>query len=811
MFDKFTDRARKVILIAREESKRLNYEYVGCEHILLGLIKEGNGIAVAALKNMGVDLKQLQMRVEKTLEAKDGVAMMGEIPFTPRAKKVLELAIREAQQLGHNYVGTEHILLGLVKEGEGVAAQLLAQSDVTLEKARFQVAKLLGGVVSSPGGRRKSSTPVLDEFGADLTMMAEQSKLDPTIGRDDEIERVLQILSRRKKNNPVLIGEPGVGKTAIAEGLAQRIVNGSVPEVLHNKRIVTLDLGAIVAGTKYRGQFEERLRVIMDEIRKSDDVIIFIDELHTLIGAGGAEGAMDAANMLKPSLSRGELQCIGATTLREYKQYVEKDGALERRFQTVIVDAPSVEETIDIIKGLRDRYEDHHKAKILDEAIVAAANFADRYITDRFLPDKAIDLIDEAGSRVRLTRTSVPEEVRELERELDGINKEKESVIQNQEFERAASLRDREKSVGEKLEKAKEDWDKAKSGEDMAEVTADDVAYIVSKWTKIPVAKLEETESDKLLRMEEPLKERIVGQDEAVVSLAKALRRSRAGLSNPHKPIGTFIFLGPTGVGKTELTKALAEFMFEDENAIIRLDMSEFMERFAVSRLIGSPPGYVGYEQGGQLTEKVRRKPYSIVVLDEIEKAHPDVFNILLQVMDEGNLTDGQGRTVDFKNTIIIMTSNLGTRDIKKSTTSLGFQQVSVKDDYEKMKEVIVEELKKTFGPEFLNRIDDVIVFHQLAIEDIRKIVDLELLKVQKLLQEKEITVQLSGAAKDFLIEKGYDPDSGARSLRRVIQRYVEDILSEAMLKGDYQNGGIVHIDLIDNELKVMEETPVAA
>ncbi|KHD85764.1 ATP-dependent Clp protease ATP-binding subunit [Bacillus ginsengihumi] len=802
MFGRFTERAQKVLALSQEEAIRLKHNNIGTEHILLGLVREGEGIAAKALYGLGLSAEKIQQEVENLIGTGSEIAQT--IHYTPRAKKVIELSMDEARKLGHSYVGTEHILLGLIREGEGVAARVLTNLGVSLNKARQQVLQLLGSSESSSiqgGGATNVNTPTLDSLARDLTAIAREDALDPVIGRSKEIQRVIEVLSRRTKNNPVLIGEPGVGKTAIAEGLAQQIVNNEVPETLRNKRVMTLDMGTVVAGTKYRGEFEDRLKKVMDEIRQAGNIILFIDELHTLIGAGGAEGAIDASNILKPSLARGELQCIGATTLDEYRKYIEKDAALERRFQPIQVDEPSTEESIQILKGLRDRYEAHHRVSISDEAIEAAVKLSDRYISDRFLPDKAIDLIDEAGSKVRLRSFTTPPNLKELELKLEEVRKEKDAAVQSQEFEKAASLRDTEQKLREQLEETKKTW-KEKQGQENSAVTVEDIALVVASWTGIPVSKLAQTETEKLLRLEEILHSRVIGQEDAVIAVAKAVRRARAGLKDPKRPIGSFIFLGPTGVGKTELARALAEAMFGDEDAIIRVDMSEYMEKHSTSRLVGSPPGYVGFEEGGQLTEKVRRKPYSVVLLDEIEKAHPDVFNILLQVLEDGRLTDSKGRTVDFSNTIVIMTSNVGA-DALKRNKYVGFNvQDHAEADYKDMKEKVLEELKKAFRPEFLNRIDETIVFHSLEKKHLNQIITLMAKELSKRLTERNIELVLTDAAKEQIAEKGYDPEYGARPLRRSLQKNIEDRLSEEMLKGtvkegqrvtvDYQNGDFV-------------------
>lgn len=811
MFDRFTERARKVIILAKEEAKRFNHDYIGTEHILLGLIKEGESVAAAVLQNLGLSLDTIRLEIEKLVQFGPSTIVSGDIPFTPKAKRVIELAMDEARRMGHNYIGTEHLLLGLIKEGEGVASHVLMNVGLDLNKVRTEVIKLLGSSTPMGGGgggqphgvgggaKTRTKTPALDAFGRDLSQLARESKLDPVVDREDEIERVTQILSRRTKNNPVLLGEAGVGKTAIVEGLAQRIVSGNVPEVLLDKRMITLDLAMMVAGTKYRGQFEERIKAVIDEIRRSENVIMFIDELHTLVGAGGAEGAIDASNILKPALSRGEIQCIGATTLDEYRKHIEKDAALARRFQTINVDPPDVDQTIEILKGLRDKYEAHHRAKITDEAIDAAARLSDRYISGRFLPDKAIDLVDEAGSRARLSMTTMPKDLKKIEASVEQFKMEKEAAIKAQDFEKAAKLRDEERKAKESLSNLKKSWKESKSETEVV-VTAEDIATIVAKWTGIPLQRLEEKESQRLLKMEDEIHKRVVGQDEAIRAIAHAVRRSRSGLRNPRRPIGSFVFLGPTGVGKTLLARALAEFLFGDEDAMIQLDMSEYGEKFNVSRLVGAPPGYVGYEEGGQLTEKVRRRPYSVVLLDEVEKAHPDVFNILLQVMEDGRLTDSFGRKVDFRNTVLIMTSNIGA-DLVRKQGSLGFKAQQEAETYETMKQKLLDETKKAFRPEFLNRIDDMIVFHQLTKEDLTKIVDMELREVRERLKEKRIEIEFTKEAIDFLIEKGYDPVFGARPLKRVIQRHVENVLSEEILGGKFKEGEKVRVIQREDEL----------
>ena len=812
MFERFTEKAIKVIMLAQEEARRLGHNFVGTEQVLLGLIGEGTGVAAKTLKSMGVTLKDARAEVEKIIGRGSGFVAV-EIPFTPRAKRVLELSWDEARQLGHNYIGTEHLLLGLIREGEGVAARVLENLGVDLNKIRSNVVKMLGeskpqtvssgssSSSSSTGGKTK--TPSLDEFGRDLTLAAQELRLDPVVGREKEIERVIQILARRTKNNPVLIGEPGVGKTAVAEGLATRIVNAEVPDILDGKKVIQLDMGLLVAGTKYRGEFEERLKKIMDEIRQAGNIILVIDEMHTLIGAGAAEGAIDAANILKPALSRGEIQVIGATTLDEYRKHIEKDSALERRFQSVIVDQPSIEETIEIIRGLKPKYEEHHKLHISDEAIVAATELSSKFITERFLPDKAIDIIDEASSKVRLNVSALPPEGRELEKQLKAIIKEKEDAIRNQEFEKASDLRDDEANLKDKIREIQDKW-RNEQDENKPTVGVEEVAQVISTITGIPVTKITEGESQRLLRLEETLHARVIGQHEAVVSISKAIRRARVGLKSPNRPIGSFIFSGPTGVGKTELAKALAEAVFGSEDNMIRIDMSEFMEKHTTAKLIGSPPGYVGYDDGGHMTELVRKKPYSVILFDEIEKAHPDVFNIMLQILDDGRLTDSKGRHVSFKNTIIIMTSNVGAHMIQ-NTAKLGFSVTNdeKKDKYEKLKETVMEELKKAFRPEFLNRIDDIIVFAHLNKEEIREIVDLMLNDLFKRLGERELTIEVTDEAKDYLAKEGYSETYGARPLRRVIQKNVEDVLAEEILTGNYQPNDQLVMDVRDEKIVI--------
>ena len=812
MFERFTEKAIRVIMLAQEESRRLGHNFVGTEQLLLGLIAEGTGIASKTLKSMGVNIKEARDEVEKIIGRGCGFVAV-EIPFTPRAKKVLELSWDEARQLGHNYIGTEHLLLGLIREGEGVAAKVLENLGVDLNKCRSNIIKMLGetktssssgSALATPGvSQTKVKTPSLDEFGTDLTLAAQEQRLDPVVGREKEVERVIQILARRTKNNPVLIGEPGVGKTAIAHGLAQKIVECEVPDILENKKIIQLDMGLLIAGTKYRGEFEERLKKIMDEIRQAGNIILVIDEMHTLIGAGAAEGAIDAANILKPALSRGEIQVIGATTLDEYRKYIEKDSALERRFQTVIVDQPSIEETIEIIKGLKPKYEEHHKLTISDEAIVAATELSSKFITERFLPDKAIDIIDEAASKVRLNVSTLPPEGKELDKQLKAIIKEKEEAIRNQEFERASDLRDDEANLKDKIHEISEQWRETQD-ENKPVVGVEEVAQVIATITGIPVTKITEAESEKLLKLEETLHNRVIGQSDAVISLAKSIRRARVGLKAPNRPIGSFIFSGPTGVGKTELAKALAEAVFGSEDNMVRIDMSEYMEKHATSKLIGSPPGYVGYDDGGNMCEKIKKKPYCVVLFDEIEKAHPDVFNIMLQILDDGRLTDSKGRHINFKNTIIIMTSNVGASMIT-NTQKLGFSVSGddKKDRYEKLKDTVNEELKKAFRPEFLNRVDDIIVFAHLSQEEIRQIVDLMLKDLFKRLSERHLTIDVTDAAKDYLAKEGYSETYGARPLRRVIQKKVEDVLAEEILSGNYKEDDKLKMDYRDDKIVI--------
>ena len=820
MFERFTEKAIKVIMLAQEEARRLGHNFVGTEQILLGLIGEGTGVAAKVLKSLGVNLKDSRIEVEKIIGRGSGFVAV-EIPFTPRAKRVLELSLEEARQLGHNYIGTEHLLLGLIREGEGVAARVLENLSIDLTKVRTQVIRMLGETAEVGSGANSSKgnikTATLDEFGTNLTKLASESKLDPVVGRYEEIDRVVQILGRRTKNNPVLIGEPGVGKTAIAEGLAQRIQLGDIPDILEDKRVLTLDIGLLVAGTKYRGEFEERLKKIMEEIKSAGNVILVIDEVHTLIGAGAAEGAIDAANILKPALARGELQCIGATTLDEYRKHIERDAALERRFQPVMVGEPSIEDTIEILKGLRERYEQHHRLKITDDALEAAAHLGDRYISDRFLPDKAIDLIDEAGSRVRLINSKLPPEAKQIDKELRQIQKEKEESVRDQNFDKAGQLREKEMELSAKIKEILENQKESTVGDDSDTnsvkndsellqnplVCEEDVAHIVASWTGVPVQKLTETESVKLLNMEETLHQRLIGQDEAVKAVSRAIRRARVGLKNPNRPIASFIFSGPTGVGKTELTKSLASYFFGSEEAMIRLDMSEFMERHTVSKLIGSPPGYVGFNEGGQLTEAVRRRPYTVVLFDEVEKAHPDVFNLLLQLLEDGRLTDSKGRTVDFKNTLLIMTSNIGSKVIEKGGGGLGFEFSgdSVEDSqYNRIKSLVNEELKQYFRPEFLNRLDEIIVFRQLTKNEVKEIAEIMLQEVFARLQDKGIKLSVTDAFKERLVEEGYNPSYGARPLRRAVMRLLEDSLAEEVLSGRIKNGDKALVDIDDNK-----------
>ncbi len=803
MFKRFTERARRIVILAREEAECYCHEYLGTEHLLLGVLKDGGGIAISVLNKMGVDIKTLKEKVEKSLPQSSSSLNIGDIPFTSRAKKVLEFSVEEARSLGHNYIGTEHILLGLIKEKDGQASKIFNSFGIYYPETRENILNVLKASVSTIP--EESRTPVLNEFSRDLTGLAVKGKLDPVIGRNLEIERVLQILSRRTKNNPVLIGEPGVGKTAIVEGMAQRIVQKEVPETLYNKRVISLDLGALVAGTKYRGQFEARLKGIMKEIISDNQIILFIDELHTLVGAGAAEGSIDASNMLKPALSQGELQCIGATTLEEYRKYIEKNGALERRFQPIMVNPPSVKETIEIIQGLKDEYEFHHHTKISNDAINLAVKFADRYISDRFHPDKAIDVIDEACSRVRLKMVTQPPEIRKLQRDIAEIEQDKKIKIENQEFEKVVKLRDQEEKLKTKLKTAQKEWKKKNESKEQV-ITEEDIAYVVSSMTGIPLSKIEKKESQRLVAMEKELSQKIVGQEKAIQSITKAIRRSRAGLSDFRRPIGSFLFLGPTGVGKTELAMTLAEFMFGDRNASIRLDMSEYIEKYSISRLTGAPPGYIGHDEGGQLTEKVRRKPYSVVLFDEIEKAHPDIYNILLQIMDDGRLTDSYGRIVNFKNVVLIMTSNLNSRAMGKGTT-LGFQKQDESTSYEKMEKILKGELKKRFSPEFLSRITEVIVFKYLKKSHIMSIIDIHLTELNKQLIEKGLTIELTPEAKGWLAQKGYNPLFGARPLRTTLQKYIEDPLSDNMLMGKYDEGGHIEIGLQDNHLIFIEKT----
>ena len=835
MFERFTEKAIKVIMLAQEEARRLGHNFVGTEQILLGLIGEGTGVAAKVLKSMGVNLKDARVEVEKIIGRGSGFVAV-EIPFTPRAKRVLELSLEEARQLGHNYIGTEHLLLGLIREGEGVAARVLENLGVDLAKVRTQVIRMLGETAEVSGGgggggaKGSTKTPTLDEFGSNLTQMATEAKLDPVVGRHNEIDRVIQILGRRTKNNPVLIGEPGVGKTAIAEGLAQRIQQGEIPDILEDKRVLTLDIGLLVAGTKYRGEFEERLKKIMEEIKSAGNVILVIDEVHTLIGAGAAEGAIDAANILKPALARGELQCIGATTLDEYRKHIERDAALERRFQPVNVGEPSIDDTIEILRGLRERYEQHHRLKITDDALIAAATLGDRYISDRFLPDKAIDLIDEAGSRVRLLNSKLPPEAKEVDKELRAVQKQKEDAVRDQDFTKAGELREKEVELRDQIrallqanrgdapteaqpEAETADAAPSDSTESSPMVNEEDIAQIVASWTGVPVQKLTESESVKLLNMEETLHQRLIGQDEAVKAVSKAIRRARVGLKNPNRPIASFIFSGPTGVGKTELTKALATYFFGSEEAMIRLDMSEFMERHTVSKLIGSPPGYVGFNEGGQLTEAVRRRPYTVVLFDEIEKAHPDVFNLLLQLLEDGRLTDSKGRTVDFKNTLVIMTSNIGSKVIEKGGGGLGFEfsgESAEESQYTRIRSLVNEELKQYFRPEFLNRLDEIIVFRQLSRDEVKEIAEIMLKEVFGRMGEKGITLTVSDAFKERLVEEGYNPAYGARPLRRAVMRLLEDSLAEEVLSGRIKDGDHAEVDVDDDKKVVVRHKGLA-
>jgi ATP-dependent Clp protease ATP-binding subunit ClpC len=816
MFERFTDRARKVMALANQEAQRFNHEFIGTEHILLGLVKEGSGVGATVLKNLDVDIKKLRLEVEKTVKSGPDMVTMGKLPQTPRAKKVIEYAIEEARSLNHNYVGTEHILLGLLRETEGVAAQVLMNLGLKLEDVRQEVLNLLGAGVDEEGtaapgmngmkmgpstiadGKLKSKTPALDSFGRDLTQLAISNELDPVIGRKNEIERLIQILCRRTKNNPVLLGEAGVGKTAIVEGLSQQIINKQVPEILRDKRVVVLDLAMMVAGTKYRGQFEERIKAVISEVKRAKNVILFIDELHTLVGAGGAEGAIDASNVLKPALARGEVQCIGATTLDEYRKHIEKDGALERRFQTIIVEPPSKDETLAILRGLQDRYEEHHKVRFTDEALFQAVELSTRYITGRCLPDKAIDVVDEAGARIRINNMTPPPNISEIEEKIEKLQEEKDEAVRGADYERAAALRDQAQQLLDKKTELQKEWYE-QNKESTGVVDTEVIAEVVSKMTGVPLTKLEKKETQRLLELEAELHKRVISQDDAINAVAKAVRRSRSGMKDPNRPMGCFILLGPSGVGKTLLAKALAEFLFSDESALVQLDMSEFMEKHNVSRLVGAPPGYVGYEEGGQLTERIRRRPYAVLLLDEIEKAHPDVYNMLLQIMDEGRLTDSFGRNIDFKNVILLMTSNIGA-DLIKNQSGFGFGKKTPEANYEKMKEMLIKEVEHHFRPEFLNRIDDTIVFKALTRENLQKVVDLELGKVFKRLVEHGLKLELTEQAKEFLIDKGYNPEFGARPLRRAIEHYIEDPLSEAMLRGEFKNKNLIKIEVLDEE-----------
>ncbi|MGD0551876.1 MAG: ATP-dependent Clp protease ATP-binding subunit [Sedimentisphaerales bacterium] len=814
MFERFTDRARKVMALANQEAQRFNHEYIGTEHILLGLVKEGSGVGATVLKNLDVDIKKLRLEVEKLVKSGPDMVTMGKLPHTPRAKKVIEFAIEEARSLNHNYVGTEHLLLGLLRETEGIAAQVMMNLGLRLEDVRQEVLNLLGagvdtneptgldmkmgGPAAAMGGKPKSKTPALDSFGRDLTQLAIDGELDPVIGRKREIERLIQILCRRTKNNPVLLGEAGVGKTAIVEGLSQQIINKQVPEILKDKRLVVLDLAMMVAGTKYRGQFEERIKAVINEVRRAKSVILFIDELHTLVGAGGAEGAIDASNVLKPALARGEVQCIGATTLDEYRKHIEKDGALERRFQTIIVEPPSKEETVDILRGLQDRYEAHHRVRFTDEALFQAVEMSTRYITGRCLPDKAIDVVDEAGARVRLKNMAPPPNLAELEKKIENLQREKDEAVRNADYERAASLRDQaQQMLNDKTQMQKSWYEENKEATGIVDTEV--IAEVVSNMTGVPLTRLEKKETQRLLELEAEIHKQVVSQDDAVAAVAKAVRRSRSGMKDPNRPMGCFIFLGPSGVGKTLLAQALAEFMFGDKNALVRLDMSEFMEKHNVSRLVGAPPGYVGYEEGGQLTERIRRRPYAVLLLDEIEKAHPDVYNILLQIMDEGRLTDSFGRMIDFKNVVIIMTSNIGA-ELIKNNTGFGFGKKTPEANYEKMRDMLRKEVEHHFRPEFLNRVDDIIVFKPLSKENLQTIVDFELNKVFKRLTEHGFKLELTDRAKEFIIEKGYNPEFGARPLRRAIEHYIEDPLSEAVLRGEFKGKNTIKLDVLDED-----------